>query len=313
MPGKYDALTSYLAAQPPDEDVVIELDALGAMIGGLPPSSSGPTWWANTAGHSQAQAWLVTGRRVRRLGTTIIFTPASTSTMPAQPRPTFRATQILDGVAGLDDVLRRAGYSSIVAAVAEHTVFLDPTTVQQSGGHPIFPVVRDMHRRGDFDTLADGREVLLDDNTTPTLVFLWAANRGKGRDVQYNHLWTDSKNPALYTALWNLCACPAFLAKTTDGQNHPEVRAALQYRAFDLYGMYPAGHRPSKPHGYDDLARAPMPDRIADLERVLRARLASSAKSPPAVAARTLGWLFSDWHPDPALGGDGLPLNRTEL
>jgi hypothetical protein len=68
--------------------------------------------------------------------------------------------------------------------------------------------------------------------------------------------------------------------------------------------MYPAGHRPSKPHGYDDLARAPMPDRIADLERVLRARLASSAKSPPAVVARTVGWLFSDWHPDPALGGD---------
>lgn len=47
-----------------------------------------------------------------------------------------------------------------------------------------------MNRRGQFDTLSDGRKVLLDDNTTPTLTFLWAAVRTKGQDVQYNHVWT---------------------------------------------------------------------------------------------------------------------------
>ena len=40
---------------------------------------------------------------------------------------------------------------------------------------------------GSVDTMADGRPVLPDDNTSPTLAFLWAAQRTKGPDVQYNH------------------------------------------------------------------------------------------------------------------------------
>src|SRR5262245_27146245 len=58
--------------------------------------------------------------------------------------------------------------------------------------------------------------------------------RGPGPDVQYNHVWNDSANPDAYTALWNVCATPAFLAKTTDGSNHPDVVAALRYRAWEL-------------------------------------------------------------------------------
>jgi hypothetical protein len=46
------------------------------------------------------------------------------------------------------------------------------------------------------------------------------------------------RTPEIYTALWNLCATPAFLAKTADGQNHPKVRVALKYRAFDLEDAY---------------------------------------------------------------------------
>ncbi len=106
-----------------------------------------------------------------------------------------------------------------------------------------------MVRRGQLGNLPDGRPVLFDDNTTPTWTFLWAAGRNKGPDVQYNHVWTDSQNPTLYTALWNLCATPAVLAKTTDGQNHPEVRRALQYRAYHLYGAHPAGGQPPEVQG----------------------------------------------------------------
>ena len=35
----------------------------------------------------------------------------------------------------------------------------------------------------------------------------------QGPDVQFNHVWSVSRDPDAYTALWHLCATPAFLAK----------------------------------------------------------------------------------------------------
>lgn len=103
-------------------------------------------------------------------------------------------------------------------------------------------------------------------------------------------------------ALWNLCITPAFLAKCTDGRHHPEVHAALQYCAVDLYGVWPTGEeRPARPTGYDRLSWPEPPAPVIDLEAVLGARLAGRPKSPPAAAARTIGWLFSDWKPDPTI------------
>ena len=133
----------------------------------------------------------------------------------------------------------RAGYRSILEAVAAHTVFVHPDTVSQTGGKAVFPLVRNPERRGELGAISDGRQVMFDDNTGPTLIFLWAAQRNKGPDVQYNHVWGDPRNLDTYTALWNLCATPAFLAKTTDGSNHPQVVNLLRYRALDLYGYLP--------------------------------------------------------------------------
>jgi hypothetical protein len=114
--------------------------------------------------------------------------------------------------------------------------------------------------------------------------------------------WTDSQNPGLYTALWNICATPAFLAKTTDGQNHPEVRQALQYHAYELYGAHPGGRSlPAKPDGYEALTWAAMPEPVANLEAAYRLRLAAAPKSRMAVAAGEIGWLFSGWQPDATL------------
>jgi hypothetical protein len=150
--------------------------------------------------------------------------------------------------------------------------------------------------------MADGRHVLRDDNTSSTLAFLWAAGRTKGPDVQYNHVWNDSTNPDAYTALWNICATPAFLAKTTDGSNHPDVVAALRYHAWELYRWRPVGPaEPSRPAGYDELVWAPHPPPVADLEATLRDRLRKNPKSRPALAARTIGWLYSAWQPDPTI------------
>src|SRR3979490_2075369 len=90
---------------------------------------------------------------------------------------------MLDGVERLTDLLvRRAGYPSVVAAVAEHAIFLDPETVAQTGGSALFSTIRmrNVSGRGSIDEV-DGRRVLLDDNTSPTDAFLWAAGIRRGQ------------------------------------------------------------------------------------------------------------------------------------
>jgi hypothetical protein len=317
MPAKYAPLTEYLRGTV-GQDVAFDFATLAQLVGGLPPSAAYPAWWANTPGNTQAQAWLTVGRRARvdLAARTVVFS-ILTSGGNAIPRlrVTPRTPSVLNGISALDAVLRRAGYPSTVAAMAEHTIFLDPLTVAQTHGHPVFPVIRDMVRRGTFDTTAAGRHVLLDDNTTPMLTFLWAANRNRGPDVQYNHVWSESKNPDLYTALWNLCATPAFLAKTTDGLNHPEVREALRFRAYELYGAHPPGQAPpTRPEGYEDLQWAPMPKTVPDLAAAFRVRLLAAPKSRPSLAAGTIGWLFSDWKPDTSLliSAQDTPLQQPE-
>ena len=152
---------------------------------------------------------------------------------------------------------------------------------------------------GSVDTMADGRHVLRDDNTSPTLAFLWAAGRTKGPDVQYNHVWNDSTNPDAYTALWNICATPASLAKTTAPTTPTSSPFATAPRTSSAAG--PPGRRPTQPAGYDKLVWAPHPPPVADLETTLRNRLRTNPKSRPALAARTIGWLSSGWQPDPTV------------
>ena len=222
----------------------------------------------------------------------------------ATPKAAKPSTPVLlDGVASLDAIVRRANYASIAGAVAEHTIFLHPRTIEPCRGQALFFAIRGAPRRT-FVTSGAGQRFMLDDNTIPTSVFLWAAARAKGKDVQFNHIWTDAKNPDLYSALWNVCATPAFLARTTDGKNHPEVSAALQYRAYELYRTHPRGLLPpARPAGFDQLQWAPMPDPVLDLEATLRKELASKPKHLATVAARELGWLFSGWEPDLSIGG----------
>lgn len=307
MTPKYDALARLLDEQPADEAVSFTFAEIDAIVGGLPPSSSGRTWWANTVRHSQSAAWLRAGRRVMevRSGASVVFSPAVPPIVePASDRSRRRSSSdpILDGVAVLERFVTQAGYRSIVEAVAMHTVFLHPDTVRQTDGEPLFPVVRNPFRRGEIEQLPDATNVLLDDNTSPTLAFLWASQKGRGRDVQYNHIWGDPRNRLTYTALWNLAATPAFLAKTTDGSNHPEVLSVLRYRAYELYGYHPDGEeQPRRPTGYDQLAWPTPPPPVDDLESILRARMADSPKSRPAAAARKIGWLYSHWEPDTSL------------
>ena len=309
MASKYAPLGQLLAAQPDDEPVSLTWAEIEGHVGPLPPSASVRQWWANTASSPQAQGWLGYGRRVTevRMGSEVVFSPAG-EPITYEPRQGNRPggarrrpggmEPVMDGMAALSTTLKDAGFESTLQAVAAHTIFLDPMTVAQTRGEPLFPVIRNPNRRGEFVEV-DGRRLMFDDNTTPTLALLWAARRKKGPDVQYNHVFGDPRNESTYTALWNLCITPAFLAKTTDGSNHPEVLAALRYRVVDLYAQWPAGEEcPVEPKSYRDLTWATSPPAVTDLEGELRVRLAQAPSSPPARAAREIGWLFSDWKPD---------------
>ncbi len=94
----------------------------------------------------------------------------------------------------------------------------------------MFPTLRRTGHVGKFDDLPGGRRVMLDDNLSPTVAFTYATNLAKGRDVQFNHAWPSSKDPDACTALWNLFATQAFLAKPTDTGKHPDVRDAPMLR-----------------------------------------------------------------------------------
>ena len=205
---------------------------------------------------------------------------------------------LLDGLSALEDVL---GAENVLPTVARYAVFLHPQTVAQAGRRALFPIIRaeGFERRGSQIELA-GSAVITCDNLSPTHAFLWAAGRSKGPDIQFNHIWPSKRDPSLYTALWNLCVTPAFLAKLTD--NHPAVVAAIRCRAHDLYGCLPEGQRrPPEPTGYASLQWAPHPPAVANVEAVFRGRMATVRSSRCTVAATRIGWTFSGFNPDPTV------------
>lgn len=229
--------------------------------------------------------------------------PATVMARAAMPRP--RRDPGPNGAAQLEAVLRRAGYESTVHAVAAHTIMLDPLVVGQTRGQGVFRTVRrDPRLNGQVGSFGElnGGPVMFDDNLSAIAAFTWAAGHGRGVDMQFNHIWSSSRDPNSYTALWNICATPAFLAKTTDGSNHPEVVAALRWRAFTLYDTAPVAEAaPVPPHMYESLRWAPFPAAVSDLEQAYREAMATKPKDRVVTSCQRIGWMFSGFEPDDSL------------
>src|SRR5687767_10213482 len=138
-------------------------------------------------------------------------------------------------------VIEQSEYRSLPQAVASLTAFAHPDTVAQTNRQNVFRVVRlrQQRDRGTFAEIAgcDGR-VMLDDNRAPAVAFEWAHGIRERPDVQANHIWSRSQDVAAYTSLANLCLTPAFLSKLTDTDGM--ISALLRYRAYDLFGYWPA-------------------------------------------------------------------------
>ena len=308
--GRYGGITSlFLRLAEEATTVSFSLDQLQNAAGRELPASAlkHGAWWGNSSSSGSGAPWLVAGWKTVRpqpsSGSITFARSSGQARSPAPSRGPRGLPSIADGAAQLEAVLKAAGYPSVVSAVAKHAIFLHPRTVAQTHGQPIVPVIRSGFSlpRGEY-VERDGRMVLADDNGPPTTVFLWAAQRKRGTDVQYNHIWAKSDDWRCYTALWNLCVTPSFLAKTTD--TNPLVKAALRRRSWELYGALPEGEaEPTVPPGYDQLQWAPHPPLVQNLETVFRQRMAAAPKNNVTRCAASEGWLFSDFRPDQTVSG----------
>ncbi|MBY0515364.1 MAG: hypothetical protein K2P81_00545 [Bacteriovoracaceae bacterium] len=191
-------------------------------------------------------------------------------------------------------LLEKAGYLSLSEAIAEMTVFMHPDTVSQTNNQNIFKIIRDAPKRGTISN--DG--LMYDDNNGPARAFEWAINEKlKWKDVQFNHIYSDSQNEKFYTSLANLCLTPAFLAKLTDTDN--EIQNLLKYRSYDLYGFAAiADQIPTKPDSYDNLKWHPFPEAVPNLELSYRQRMKKCLSNRATLSAIQLGWHFSKYLPD---------------
>jgi hypothetical protein len=211
----------------------------------------------------------------------------------------------LDGRAALERVIQQSRYGSLEQAVASLALFSHPATVAQTRGSNVFRIVRARMdaSRGEIDEIPGVGRVMIDDNKGPTDALTWVhgISRNQYRDVQFNHIWPDSRDVGAYTNLANICVLPAFLSKLSDA--HSQVRAVLQFRAFDLYsGWKPVLQpRPITPAGYDDLIWAETLPAIPDVEVAYRRAMKTKPKDRTTASARNLGWVFSEYKPDPTV------------
>ena len=197
----------------------------------------------------------------------------------------------LDGREALADVIRQTAYRDLEQAVASLTVFSHPDTVAQTGARALFPIVRDVRRRGETEERG-GRLIGFDDNKAPTDAFLWAnLMKRRPQDLQFNHVYALSDDVDCYTNLANLCVSPAFLAKLTD--TNPQVTELLKFRVYDLYGWHPSGAaRPSEPERYRRLVwSAPLPPN-QKVQATVSAQIARRSDRTVRMINLT-GWLLS--------------------
>jgi hypothetical protein len=153
----------------------------------------------------------------------------------------------------------------LATLVAETALWAHPQThfrqVQQNGSAAVYPGIRRL-RPGQGEKRGITNGVGLDDNSYPNLLIKRSLGINRAEVVGYGccHVWPNSCYDTRYhTVIANLVLIPAALASLTDYD--PEVQAALQYRAFELYRWHPDEKpTPLKPARYPENWTEPQPD-----------------------------------------------------
>lgn len=128
-------------------------------------------------------------------------------------------------------------------------------------GPAYFPTRR-RYRAGQGETRGQKLgDVLLDDNSYANLAIKYAVGVPRSELVGFEacHIWPlTCYDERCHTVIANLVLLPRTLAGLTD--HMPAVQAALQFRAWDLYGWRPMDKpQPTRPSSYPAEWRAPMP------------------------------------------------------
>lgn len=209
----------------------------------------------------------------------------------------------LDGKKALKKIISDSLYGSLEQAVASLALFSNPDTVKQTKNRNVFRVIRNFQNRGKYADYGDGKRVLEDDNKAPTDAFIWAnkIKRSQYSDIQFCHIWRDSKSVKLYTCIANICILPAFLAKLTDSDLN--IIDLLKHRIFKLYdGFHPDDNEPPvKPFYYDSLLWSKTIPPNYEVEKSCRVAMASKPRDRVTKSAKEIGWLYSDYEPDSEL------------
>ena len=151
------------------------------------------------------------------------------------------------------------------ALIADTALWAHPNThyrqIELHGSPAVYPGIRRLRiGQGERRKITNG--VGLDDNSYANGLIKRSLGFRAGQAVGYEccHIWPNSCYDTRYhTVIANLVLIPAALASLTDYD--PDVQAALQFLAYELYGWHPSEQTaPMKPHGYPENWQEPLPD-----------------------------------------------------
>lgn len=188
-----------------------------------------------------------------------------------------------------DDILENAVRTlniDLPALVAATSIWASPDIVQPLRAiHPDAAVCPDVRRykrpQGEVRRKKGDDGATLDDNTTANRIAKQAMGlTGLAKGFAVCHIWPDTCYDVRYhTSLANLILLPQALATLSD--HDPTVVAALQYRAFELYGWHPREREaPTRPQRYPSNWRSPEAAPAGLAARLVR-RLSGSAVQCP--------------------------------
>ena len=207
--------------------------------------------------------------------------------------------------------------------VAETGLWANPEVhrrlAQEPDGPAFFPNRR-RYRAGQGEVRGQRiGEVVTDDNSYANLAIKRAIGMPREEVIGFEacHIWPlTCYSERLHTVIANLVLLPRALASLTD--HSPEIQAALQYRAWELYGWYPAdAPQPPRPDDYPTTWREPMPFNsmvaTALAKRTLRRDEGSTERRPGMSVTRSRDYTRYDIRQPDGTVERNLPKRRIVL
>lgn len=191
-----------------------------------------------------------------------------------------------DGKLLLEEAALRSGVD-FVDLIAQTSLWADPrvyrSLVEESGSGAWFPNTRRKKKNEIRGEVVDG--ITLDDNSKANEAIKVALGNRALRNFATCHVWPATcYDPRYHTNIANLVLLPRPIAGLSD---HDEsVEAALQYRAFELYGWHPEDKPPpTRPNNYPSRWLPPV-HITPEIERSLRSRRGSKKSSTMSASER---------------------------